>query len=264
MAEIISRSLAHIHASKALSVPERRPGEEMELEIASGVKLVMCWIPPGEFLMGSPEDEEGHCDNETQHRVEITKGFWLAKTPTTQAQWQAVMGSTPSFFKGKNLSVDQVSWNDICGNESGTEGFLGELNKLLPSGGRFQLPTEAQWEYARRAGTTGPHAGELNEMGWYSDNSDDKKHPVGKKKQNAWGLQGMLGNTWEWCSDWYGDYDLNAVTDPTGPASGSSRVFRGGDWDYSAGDCRVASRDHDCPTYGYCYTGFRVARSTVP
>jgi len=264
MAEIISRSLVHIQTCKALAVTERRPGEEWEIDVSPGVKMVMCWIPPGEFLMGSPEDEEGRSDSETQHRVKITQGFWLAKTPTTQAQWQAVMGNNPSHFKGEDLPVEMVSWNDICGNESGTGGFLGELNKRLPSGGRFHLPTEAQWEYACRAGTTGPYAEDLREMGWYSDNSDDKSHQVGQKKPNTWGLHDMLGNVREWCSDRFWGYDLSTVTDPTGPPSGSLRVHRGGDWDGLARRCRVAYRYIGYPGFSLSYIGFRIARSSVP
>jgi sulfatase modifying factor 1 len=260
MAEIISRSLAHIQTSKTLAVIDRRAGDEWEFEIAPGVKMVMCWIPAGEFLMGSPEDEVDRYDHETQHLVKITQGFWLAKTPTTQAQWQAVMGNNPSEFQGEDLPVECVSWNDICGNESGTGGFLGALNELMPTGGRFHLPTEAQWEYACRAGTTGPYYGDLDEIAWYDDNSDDKTHAVGQKKPNEWGLHDMLGNVWEWCSDWYGDYDLGVVTDPAGPASGSYRVVRGGSWDFNAVITRCAYRIRSWPSNAYSSIGFRLAR----
>jgi len=267
LSEIISRSLAHIQTRKSLAVTERRAGEEWEFVIAPGAKMVMCWIPPGEFLMGSPEDEEGRAEfkegrdyDETQHLVMITQGFWLAKTPITQAQWQAVMGSNPSYFKGEDLPVERVSWEDICGNESETEGFLGELNQLKPTGGGFHLPTEAQWEYACRAGTTGPYAGNLDEMGWYRGNSDGKTHPVGQKKANAWGLHDMHGNVWEWCADWYAPYDLNVVTDPTGPANGSKRVFRGGGCLDYATDLRCASRYDYWPDTIYNALGFRLAR----
>jgi len=263
MAEMINRSIAHIQTSKALAVPQRRAGDECEFEIAPGVKLVMCWIPPGEFLMGSPEDEADHHDDETQHRVRITRGFWLAKTQTTQAQWQAVMGSDPSYFKGGDRPVGRVSLLDICGDESASGGFLRELNRRLPAGGRFYLPTEAQWEYACRAGTTGAYAGDLDEMGWYYDNSDGQTHPVGQKKPNAWGLHDMHGNVWEWCSDWYGDYDMGEMINPSGPASGSRRVYRGGDWDDYAGNCRVARRGNGPTISGVCF-GFRIARSSVP
>ena len=260
LSEIINRSLAHIQTRKSLSVTERRAREEWEFEIAPGVKMVMCWIPPGEFLMGSPEDEEERDYDETQHRVKITQGFWLAKTPTTQAQWQAVMGNNPSRFQGEDLPVESVSWDDICGNESGTGGFLGELNQLKPTGGGFHLPTEAQWEYACRAGTTGPYAGNLDEMGWYRYNSGERTHPVGQKKANAWGLHDMHGNVWEWCADWYGDYDLNVVTDPTGPADGSYRVLRGGGWGSPANHARCAARPYGWPNYAGDYFGCRVAR----
>jgi formylglycine-generating enzyme required for sulfatase activity len=264
LSEIINRSLAHIQTRKSLSVTERRAREEWEFEIAPGVKMVMCWIPPGEFLMGSPEDEEERDYDETQHRVKITQGFWLAKTPTTQAQWQAVMGNNPSRFQGEDLPVESVSWDDICGNESGTGGFLGALNELIPMGGRFHLPTEAQWEYACRAGTTEPYYGDLDEIAWYDDNSDDKTHAVGQKKPNEWGLHDMLGNVWEWCSDWFGDYDMLAVTDPAGPASGSHRVYRGGFWRSYAGNCRVAARYYRDPGLSAYDVGFRPARSSVP
>ena len=264
MAEMISRSLVQIKAGKALTLPQRRAGEDCEFEIAPGVKMVMCWIPPGEFLMGSPEDEDGRYNDEAQHHVKITRGFWLAKTQTTQAQWQAVMGSNPSDFKGVDLPVEQVSWLDICGDESASGGFLGELNRRLPAGGRFHLPTEAQWEYACRAGTTGAYAGDLDEMGWYDDNSDGQTHPVGQKKPNAWGLHDMHGNVWEWCADWFGDYDMGEMNDPSGPASGSYRVIRGGLWYSVAYSCRVAFRYGYSPTYGGNRIGFRVARSSVP
>ena len=263
LSEIISRSLAHIQTRKSLAVTERRAGEEREFEIVPGVKMVMCWIPPGEFLMGSPEDEVCRWDQETQHRVKISQGFWLAKTPTTQAQWQAVMGNNPSHFKGDDLPVECVSWDDICGNELGTGGFLGELNKRVPEGGRFHLPTEAQWEYACRAGTTGPYGGDLIEIASYFENNDERADPVGQKKPNAWGLHDMLGNVSEWCSDWCGGYDLSAVTDPTGTTSGSNRVVRGSYCDNYAYDCRVAGRG-SLPNRRYIITGFRIARSSVP
>ena len=262
LSEIISRSLAHIQTSKALAVAERRAGEECELEIAPGVKMAMCWIPPGEFIMGSPADEEGRRDDEAQHRVRITQGFWLAKTPTTQAQWRTVMGNNPYCFNaGEDIAVVSVSWEDICGNESGTGGFLGELNKHEPTGGRFHLPSEAQWEYACRAGTSGPYAGDLDEMGWHHMTSDFRRHPVGQKKANAWGLHDMHGNVWEWCADRYGAYDENGVTDPRGAVTGSHRVIRSSVWDGSEDDARSARRFHDLPSFTSDYgIGFRVAR----
>jgi formylglycine-generating enzyme required for sulfatase activity len=173
------------------------------------------------------------------------------------------MRSNPSAFMGRNLPVECVSWDDICGNESGTGGFLGELNKRVPEGGRFHLPTEAQWEYACRAGTTGPYDGDLDEIAWYRKNSDERTHPVGQKKPNAWGLHDMLGNVWEWCSDWYGYYDMSEVTDPTGRTSGRFRVIRGGCWNDHAYNCSVALRGYYNPTNSDYEIGFRLARSSV-
>jgi len=264
LSEIISRSLVHIQTSKTLAVSERRPGEECEFEIAPGVKMVMCWIPPGEFLMGSPEEEEGRSDDETQHRVRISQGFWLAKTATTQAQWQAVMGANPSYFKSEDRPVEQVSWDDICGNEHGTAGFLGELNTRTPKGGQFYLPTEAEWEYACRAGTTGSCTGDLDEMAWHAENSSCQTHSVGRTKPNAWGLYDMHRNVFEWCSDRYGDYELNALTDPKGCGRGATRVYRGGGWrDGWRGEqqyCRASSRNNYSPCTSSKLIGFRVAR----
>lgn len=264
LTEIIGRSLLHIKTSRDLVMPARKAGEESEFEIAPGVKIVMCWIPPGEFLMGSPKKEVGRLHYEVQHLVKITRGFWLSKTQTTQAHWQVVMNSNPSHVEGENRPVEQVSWNDICGNESGTGGFIGELNKLAPKGGRFHLPTEAQWEYACRGGTTGPYAGRhLKEMAWYSHNSENQTHPVGEKKSNEWGLHDMHGNVWEWCSDYAGAYDALASIDPVGPVSGSDRGVRGGSWFDVAGDCRAAVRCSCDPDSYDDGIGFRLAHSSI-
>jgi formylglycine-generating enzyme required for sulfatase activity len=247
-------------------------GDEREFEITNGVPMTMCWVPAGEFMMGSEK---------RPHQVNITRGFWLAKYPVTQLQWQAVMGTRPSHFGSpslfkkwfgggdqdenwKSLPVESVSWNDICGNEARTGGFLGKLNELQPNGGRFDLPTEAQWEYACRAGKTCDDDGDLGAKAWYSENSDRKTHSVGQKQVNAWSLHDMLGNVWEWCADWYADYPTSAATDPIGPASGSYRVIRGGSWDGVASYCRVAYRNGYGPSNTVNSFGFRVARSSVP
>jgi formylglycine-generating enzyme required for sulfatase activity len=274
LSEIISRSLVHIETIKTLEILRhslehewsvgRVAGDEHEFEITSGVKIVMCWIQQGEFWMGSPEEEEGRHDDEAQHVVRITRGFWLAKTQTTQAQWQAVMGANPSYFKSEDRPVEQVSWDDICGNEHGTAGFLGKLNTRTLTGGLFYLPTEAEWEYACRAGTTGSYAGDLDEMAWHAENSSCQTHSVGQKKPNAWGLYDMHGNVFEWCSDRYGDYELNALTDPRGCARGATRVYRGGGWrDGWRGEqqyCRASSRNNYSPCTSSKLIGFRVAR----
>jgi formylglycine-generating enzyme required for sulfatase activity len=236
-------------------------GKERDFEIAPGVKITMCWIPPGEFMMGSPAGELGRKNNETQHQVRISKGFWLAKTETTQAQWQAVMGNNPSHFKGQDLPVETVSWDDVAG----FDGFIEKVNETATAGGRFALPTEAQWEYACRAGTTGADSGDIEQMAWYSKSSGYTTQPVAGKRSNAWGLHDMRGNVWEWCSDWYGEYTHGPATDPPGATSGSRRVVRGGSWSNIADYCRVTFRFGNNPAYSVnSGFGFRVARSSVP
>ena len=263
LAEIINRSLLHIHTSKVLALPHHKAGEECEIKLTSGVSIVMCWIPPGDFLMGSSIYEEGSYNDETQHPVKLTQGFWLAKTPITQAQWQAVMTSNPSDFKGKYLPVDCVTWDDICGNELEPSGFLVKLNNLITTRWRFFLPSEAQWEYACRAGETEPFAADVDKMAWYVANSGEKTHPVAQKYPNAWGLHDMHGNVWEWCSDWFEYHNVNAETDPAGPPTGRDRVLRGGSWGCSAGRCRAASRIGSPPDYSYFSNGFRIACTSV-
>lgn len=243
-----------------LSLAGSKAGEKRNFEIALGVKIIMCWIPPGEFLMGSPVGVSQWGNDETQHRVTLTQGFWLAKTETTQAQWQAVMGNNPSHFKGKNLPVETVSWNDIAGSG----GFIGKVNQTAAAGGRFALPTEAQWEYACQVGTKGAYDGELAELAWFDGNGGKRAHPVTGKMVNGWGLYDMHGNVWEWCADWYGEYSSGSVTGPRGPASGSSRVVRGGSWDSYAVSCRAAYRVNNDPGNGYSSIGFRLARSSAP
>jgi len=247
--------------TEKLSSPGSKAGEQRDFEIAPGVKITMCWIPPAEFLMGSLAVEEGHQNDETQHRVTLTQGFWLAQTETTQAQWQAVMGGNPSRFRGEDLPVETVSWNLIAG----PGGFIEKVNQSSGLNGRFSLPTEAQWEYACRAGSTGADAGNLGHRAWYYSNSGDTTHPVAGKCANAWGLYDMHGNVWEWCGDWYGAYPDSTKTDPKGAVSGAARVFRGGSWDYNADYCRVANRNNlGIPSGTNFSFGFRVARSSVP
>jgi formylglycine-generating enzyme required for sulfatase activity len=196
----------------------------------------------------------GTRSDETKHQVTLAKPFWLGRTQVTQAQWEAVMGSNPSHFKGKDLPVEQVSWEDAAE-------FCKKLNAkgLLPTGWRWTLPTEAQWECACRAGTIGEHAGALDAMAWCDSNSDSKTHPVGTKQANAWGLSDMHGNVWEWCADWYDNYPGDAATDPTGPSNGSDRVNRGGSWNSGGSFCRSAYRDGSLPGYRFRSAGFRVA-----
>jgi formylglycine-generating enzyme required for sulfatase activity/serine/threonine protein kinase len=237
----------------------RQPGEEREFEIAPGVMITMCWIPPGEFVMGSPPSEDDRVIDEDQVKVTLSKGFWMAKTEVTQAQWQAVMGSNPSHFKGVNLPVEQVSWNDA-------QNFIGKVNGRVGNadGRRMVLSTDAEWEYAARAGESGPYSGgSIDQVAWYDGNSGRTTHSVGTKKPNAWGLHDMHGNVWEWCADWYGD-TLPGGLNPKGPASGAYRVRRGGGWNGVATYCRVAYRNGSNPTDSRNSFGLRVARSSVP
>ncbi len=214
----------------------------------------MRWIGPGWFMMGSPASEEGRDSDEgPQHRVELTQGFWLADTPCTQAMWQAVMGSNnnPSRFTGSGkLPVEHVTWTDV-------QGFLAALDGRVP-GFAADLPTEAQWEYACRAGTTAARYGNLDEIAWYSANSGKKTHEVSLKKPNPWGLHDMLGNVWEWCADDMRSYKALTATDPF--EHGPRRVIRGGSWLYVAQDVRAAYRDADDPGYRLDDRGFRLAR----
>jgi formylglycine-generating enzyme required for sulfatase activity len=244
---------------KIIPMQGSKAGEEREFEISKGVKMTFCWCPAGDFVMGSSQAEEGRDSDEDQVKVTLSKGFWMGKTEVTQAQWQAVMGSNPSYFKGDNLPVDSVSWED-------TQTFLTKLNALIGSddGRKMVLPTEAQWEYGCRAGAAGPYSGgTLGQVGWYIDNSGGKTQAVGTKKANAWGLHDMHGNVWEWCQDWYQD-ELPGGGDPQGAISGSYRVYRGGGLLNYAIGCRAASRNFITPSITSIIFGFRVARSSVP
>ncbi len=183
------------------------------------------WIPPGRFLMGSPSRGRGRDTAEgPQHEVRLTQGFWLFDTPCTQALWQAVMGTNPSRFQGAQHPVEQVSWKDC-------QHFLAVFNQLLPKL-RLALPTEAQWEYACRAGTETPrYAAALDAIAWYGSNSQHSTQAVAQKRPNAWGLYDMLGNVWEWCDDGWRTYTGDAVVDPMGPPdAGAVRALRGGGW----------------------------------
>jgi formylglycine-generating enzyme required for sulfatase activity len=220
---------------------------ERQFDLGSGVKMAMVLIPPGEFMMGSNKDGRA----KPVHRVHITKAFYLGKYEVTQSQYAAITGTNPSKFKGSQHPVERVSWDDA----------LAFCDKL---GNDFRLPTEAEWEYACRAGTAGDHAGTLKDMAWYDVNSSRQTHEVGRKRPNAWGLYDMHGNVWEWCGDWYGDYATGDVTDPTGATTGSGRVYRGGCWaDPPPGSCSSALRPWPSPGGRRYYLGFRLLR-TVP
>jgi formylglycine-generating enzyme required for sulfatase activity len=257
-------------AKEAAAVREERSqrlGLPVEITNRFGMKLVL--IPAGEFVMGSSESAEAlakEFDMEAkwfekehpQHRVKITKPLYLGVTEVTQEQYERVMGENPSVFKGDpQRPVETVSWEDV-------KEFCERLSEK--EGKTYQLPTEAQWEYACRSGSTtkwcfGDSESQLDDYAWYDDNSGDTTHPVGQKKPNAWGLYDMHGNVWEWCANWWDDdYSESSSTDPTGPSSGSFRVFRGGSWYSPAGDCRSAYRDYFLLWGESCGLGFRVSR----
>ncbi|MBP6601607.1 MAG: SUMF1/EgtB/PvdO family nonheme iron enzyme [Verrucomicrobiales bacterium] len=238
-----------------------RAGEVREF---GGIEMV--WCPPGDFLMGSRSDEEDRSDDETQHRVTLTKGFWMAKTECTQGKWEAMMGTDVNRQKAKGDSYGDVTGEGANHpmyfvNWEDAQEYLTKMNSqnALPSGWKWALPTEAQWEYACRAGTETKFAGDLDEIAWYSENSGSKTNPVGTKKPNDWGLYDMHGNVWEWCSDYYGDYASGSATNPKGATTGSIRVGRGGGWFFIAAICRSAIRHGDSPEYRYDVLGFRLA-----
>jgi formylglycine-generating enzyme required for sulfatase activity len=243
-------------------------------------------INGGTFTMGSPANESGRDGDEIQHQVTVSS-FYLGKYPVTQKEYQAVMGTNPSRFKGDNLPVETVSWYDAveyCNRRSQKEGLSPAytINKnqsdpnnknsrddvkwtvtVNKNANGYRLPTEAEWEYACRAGTPTAYntgAAISDNTGWYDANSGNKTHPVGQKAANAWGLHDMHGNVWEWCWDWMGDYTSVAQTDPMGAASGANRVVRGGSWNDSAEIVRSAYRYYSTPSLRYGDIGFRLVR----
>ncbi len=246
-------------------------------------------IEPGMFTMGSPEGEEGRDRDEIQHTVTLTRAFLLQSTEVTQGEYEAVMGENPSYFDacGPDCPVELVTWHnaidyanalsiaeglDACYDEAGV--VIGGATVYACEG--YRLPTEAEWEYAARAGTTtATYRGNLSDaplicsshpnldpIAWFCGNSDSRTRAVGTRSANAWGLHDMLGNVWEWTSDWYGVYSGDVV-DPEGPTSGSNRVLRGGSWSSDAVFVRAASRRLFGPASGGSSYGFRLAR-TLP
>ena len=219
---------------------------ERIVKVINGVEFAFRWCPAGTFTMGSSTWENGRYDDETQHQVTLTKGFWMMETEVTQEQWRAVMGY-PSYLMENDLPMGKVSWNEC-------QKFCKRCTQLgLP----VQLPTEAQWEYACRAGTTGSIKDSLYTMAWYKYNSGSRVHKVRTRKSNAWGLYDMLGNVWEWCEDWKDDYPDENVTDPKGPSKGNSRIRRGSSWDCTDRFCRPAYRSSGNPTDASIDYGFR-------
>ena len=250
------------------SVPatEKRFYRAVQMQAPAG----MVYIPAGTFTMGSPADEtDRRGDEGPQTAVVINRWFWMGRCEVTQAEYEALMGNNPSEFRGDpSRPVDSVSWNDAvfyCLKLTQRERAAGRI----PPTWYYRLPTEAEWEYAARAGTStrfgyGGDAGyfELENFGWYELNSGGETHPVGQKLPNAWGLCDTHGNVSEWCQDWYAESLPGGISiDPQGPATGATRVLRGGDWVYwgdGASRCRSAYRNSYFPESGYSNFGFRI------
>jgi len=258
--------------------------ESDKKSFTNSIGMTFVYIPPGEFMMGSPENESERDSDEKQHKVKLTKGFYMQTTEVTQGQWKAVMGENPSSFKdcGDDCPVETVSWDYVqefinklnldsarfpAGERNPT---VGERNPAVGERSRtYRLPTEAEWEYAARAGTTTPYfwgsqadCSKANYGNGYSseckEENPGKTVKVASFESNAYGLYDMHGNVWECCQDWYGDYPSGAVTDPTGPPSGSNLVGRGGGWDGYAQYCRSADRYGYSPGIRYVPLGFRL------
>ncbi len=251
-----------------------KPDAPMKKHVNSlGMEFV--WIPPGEFLLGSPETEAERRPNEAEHRVVFANGYYIQTTEVTQGQWKKVMNTNPSFFAdcGDDCPVENVSWDDV-------QAFVARLNDLLGAA-VYRLPTEAEWEYACRSGTQTPFAfGRClsTDQANYNDSRPEKAYsgctgsgvarrrtlPVASLAHNAWGIYDMHGNVWEWCSDWMGDYPSQPSLDPTGPESGEKKIYRGGGQNDSAGYCRSALRGQFLPDRKSGSLGFRLAMSRSP
>ncbi len=238
----------------------KEPPKELAVDLGKGVKMEMVLIPAGEFKMG--DDKSGYDWEKPVHKVNITKPFYLGKYEVTQEQWAAVMRNNPSRFTGDpDRPVENVSWDMV-------QDFLGQLNaKEKDQGAQYRLPTEAEWEYAARAGTTtaysfGDDLRQLGKHAWYGASWDRGTHPVGQLQPNPWGLYDMHGNVWEWVQDWYASdyYKQSPSKDPPGPDAGNSRVVRGGSFVDSPGNLRSARRFGGPPTGGRRDIGFRCVR----
>ena len=224
---------------------------------ANGVSFTMIHVEGGTFTMGATSEmTEPSSDEEPTHQVTLSS-YYIGETEVTQALWKAVMGSNPSWFKGDNLPVEKVSWNDC-------QTFISKLNAL--TGKNFRLPTEAEWEFAARGGNQSRHtqysgSSRIDDVAWYYGNSNDKTHPVKTKQPNELGIYDMSGNVDEWCQDWYDSYSSDAQTDPTGAGSGSLRVGRGGSWWGPPRACRSSYRNHGAHEGSCDNLGLRLALS---
>lgn len=217
----------------------------------------MVYVEGGTFMMGADANDKDAYTNEIPAHQVTLSSYYICKYEVTQFLWKAVMGSNPSYFKGDNLPVEQVSWDDC-------QVFIGKLNAL--TGLHYRLPTEAEWEFAARGGNSShgyKYSGSntLNGVAWYSDNSGFTTHPVGSNSPNELGLYDMSGNVWEWCSDWYASYNSDAQTNPAGPSGGAFRVYRGGSFSVLARYGRTTCRSNGIPDFRLFYLGLRLVRS---
>lgn len=231
----------------------------LEKNIVNTIGMELVLIPAGTFMMGCDRNFINcYADETPPHQVNISKAFYLGKYEVTQAEWVAVMGSNPSKYKGRTNPVEQVSWDDV-------QEFIHNLNEK-EGHTRYRLPTEAEWEYAARAGSKtaysfGDDARQLGSYAWYDRESGP--YSVGQKRANKWGLYDMHGNVYEWVADWYQEdyYAESSGEDPVGPSSGTYRVIRGGSWFFSSEDCRSANRNFNSPDHRISSLGFRLACS---
>ena len=257
-------------AAKLKPGKKKEPGAKSKPEVVQSKNIIQflgmefVLIKPGTFMMGSSADEPGRDDDETQHSVTLTKNFYIQTTEVTQGQWRKVMGNNKAYFRdsGEDYPIESVSFDDC-------QEFIRKLNKQENTN-KYRLPTEAEWEYACRAGsktafTNGDitkkdfvHNTNLDQIAWYSANAERRTNPAGQKKPNKWGLYDMHGNVWEWCQDWHAMYPYQYLIDPKGPSSGKRRVFKGGSWLNDAAQCRSANRFREIPSFKSRYLGFRL------
>ena len=257
----ITQNVTNQSLDSQQSTPQTHPtvsDNTISIPVKDGISIDMVRVEAGTFTMGATAEMNDPYDNDKPtHRVTLTNDYYIGKYEVTQALWQAVMGNDPSYFKGDNLPVEQVSWDDC-------QDFLSKLNRITSK--TFRLPTEAEWEYAARGGNKSrgyqySGSNNLSDVAWYDDNSGNKTHAVGTKQPNELGIYDMSGNVWEWCQDWYGEYNSSSQVNPTGANRGSYRVLRGGCFSCSAGGCRSSFRRYCSPDIRFNYFGLRLVLS---
>ena len=257
----ITQNVTNQSLDSQQSTPQTYPtvsGNTITIPVKDGISIDMVRVEAGTFTMGATREmKKPNDDEKPTHQVTLTNDYYIGKYEVTQALWQAVMGNNPSYFKGDNLPVERVSWDDC-------QDFLSKLNRI--TGKTFRLPTEAEWEYAARGGKKSrgyQYSGSknLSDVAWYKDNGGSKTHAVGTKQPNLLGIYDMSGNVYEWCQDRYGEYNSSSQVNPTGANSGYSRVFRGGNCFRYARYCRSSCRYNNTPGYRFYNLGLRLVLS---